>query len=151
MSTELAAEVASSCFSKGLNCAESVLMGVAKALEIDCECIPKIATGLGAGIARTDEVCGAVSGAVMAIGLKYGRVDENDTGARDRVYPLVARFTEEFRKEFGCLRCTDLTGCNLSTPEGMKEFAERKLHAELCAKYVAFAAAETYRIMTVEP
>jgi len=63
-----------SYFRIGYNCAESVLLAIAKdASEIDCDLIPKIATGFGGGISRQGYVCGAVSGAVMGFGLKYGR------------------------------------------------------------------------------
>lgn len=56
-------------------CSESVLFAVSDWLEVRNEFIPKIATGFGAGIGGRGTVCGALSGGVMALGLKFGRKD----------------------------------------------------------------------------
>lgn len=134
-------------FDRGCNCAEAVLQSLAQALEIDCGCAPRIASGFGAGFGKQGSVCGAVSGGIMAIGLKHGRNDIDDD-PRSRVYPLVAKFMDEFKQEFGTYNCGELTGCDLMTPEGNSKFVEMNLKETLCAKAVAFAAASAYRLLS---
>ena len=66
---------------RSYNCCESVLLALAEYLGVESDLIPRIATGVGAGFSLNGLTCGAISGAAMAIGLKYGRrallVDES--------------------------------------------------------------------------
>lgn len=148
MSAERASQIAVERFSSGLNCAESALIGVTEALGIESDCVPRIATPFGGGMGRYGEVCGALTGALMAMGLKLGRQGDDDTAARDRAYPKAVRLMRAFEIEFGSVECRALTGCDMLTPEGAKRFREENMHSELCAKFVAFAAEEAYRIIT---
>lgn len=101
-----------SYFKSGYNCAESTLLAIAKdALEINSDLIPKIATGFGGGISRQGYVCGAVSGAVMGFGLKYGR--NNPEELRAKTYNRVVEFSKQFQKRFGSIVCKELCGCDL--------------------------------------
>lgn len=70
----------------GFNCCESVLLGASEFLGVTSELIPKIATGFGGGIGHTGRICGAVTGAVMALGIKYGRTSPQDIHTRDQLY-----------------------------------------------------------------
>ena len=93
-----AIDCALSYFRMGYNCAESVLLAIAKdALAIDCDLIPKIATGFGGGISRQGYVCGAISGAVIGFGLKYGRNDPDEL--RAKTYNRVVEFYKRFQKK----------------------------------------------------
>ena len=71
----------------------------AEELGLDKETAYKIACGFGSGLSRTDNICGAVSGAIMVIGLKYGKVTPKDNAARDKTQMLVQQFLREFAKE----------------------------------------------------
>lgn len=148
MSAERASQIAVERFSSGLNCAESALIGVTEALGIESDCVPRIATPFGGGMGRYGEVCGALTGALMAMGLKLGRQGDDDTAARDRAYPKAVRLMRAFEIEFGSVECRALTGCDMLTPEGAKRFREENMHSDLCTKFVAFAAEEAYRIIT---
>lgn len=87
-----------SYFRSGYNCAESVLLAIAKdAFEIDSDLIPKVATGFGGGISRQGYVCGVVSGAVMGFGLKYGR--DSPEELRAKTYNRVVEFYRQFQKK----------------------------------------------------
>ena len=88
---------------------------------------------------RQAEVCGACTGALMAIGLKYGE----DKKTCDR---LSNRFFEEFRKENGSFICRDLLECDISTPEGVKYALDNNLFKEFCPKMVASAVKITEKI-----
>ena len=98
----------------------------------------KIAACFGSDM-RQAEVCGACTGALMAIGLKYGE----DKKTCDR---LSNRFFEEFRKENGSFICRDLLECDISTPEGVKYALDNNLFKEFCPKMVASAVKITEKI-----
>lgn len=123
-------------FLSGYNCAESVLLTGCEMLGIESEITPKIATGFGGGIGRQGSVCGALSGAVMALGLKLGRMKAEDTESRERTYAASLQLYKEFEKEFGSAICYELIGCDLTNPEQRKRFHEMNVAKEKCAKFV---------------
>jgi len=133
-------DIAASHFKSGFNCAESVLLTLTEILKVDCDVAPRIATGFGAGVGRCGDVCGALSGAVMMLSLKYGRENGADAEAKDRLYGMVQRLFDIFENEFGSVRCKDITGIDLRTSEGMARFKAEDLHNTLCPKFVIFAA-----------
>jgi C_GCAxxG_C_C family probable redox protein len=136
-------------FNSGFNCAESVLLSLVEAMNMKHSCIPKIATGFGAGFGRQGEVCGAITGAVMALGLKYGRsgLEERDREKKEEMYKIVDDFIKSFEKKFKNIRCINLTGCNMLTPEGLKKFKDENVHASICAQLVAFSAKESAKLL----
>ena len=131
-------EKATSLFDKDFNCAESVLIAVSDVLGIKADVIPKIATPFGGGIGRRGSICGAVSGAIMAIGLEYGRMGPSED--KEKAYELALRFYERFEKKFGSVLCHDLIECDLRTPEGRKKAKDLRVHEEKCCRFVAGAA-----------
>ena len=147
MSAEKASEIAVDAFSKGFNCAESVLIGVTEALGISSECVPRVATAFGGGMGRYGEVCGAVTGGLMAAGLCLGRRNAEDTEARARVYPMAVRLLRAFEIEFCSVECKALTGCDMLTPEGRERMQKEGLHSGLCTRLVAFGAQQACEII----
>lgn len=132
-------EKAVSHFREGFNCAESVLMAYVEVNNIESKIIPIIATGFGGGIGRRGSVCGALNGAIMALGLKYGR-DKIDLVSYDLCVSKCSQCYEGFKNEFGSVFCRDLTGCDLSTNEGRVTFKEHRLKELKCVKYVESAS-----------
>jgi len=129
---------ASSHFKSGYNCAESTLLTIAKnAFEMDSDLIPRIATGFGGGISRQGYVCGAVSAAVMGFGLKCGRSSPEEL--RAHTYNRVVEFLKLFQKKFGSIICRELSGCDLSTMEGIRRFREENVHEQVCSHFVGGA------------
>lgn len=124
-------------FKEKFNCAESVLSGIACELNLETDNIPKIASGFGAGFARQGYICGALSGASMGLGLKYGRTTP-DNDAKAALYARINELFTSFEKEFGHIHCSGLTGCDMKTDEGAAEFASRDLHNTLCPKFVKY-------------
>jgi C_GCAxxG_C_C family probable redox protein len=123
-------------FSKGLNCAQSVLAAKSDLTGLSVTDSLKIATGFGAGMAMMQKTCGAVTGAYMVIGARHGRVNPDDQESRDKTYALISEFNKRFTELFGKLDCRELLGVDLQTEEG-KEEAEREGYFEIkCAKYV---------------
>ena len=88
----------SSLFSKGLNCAQSILAGKSNITGLSVSDSLKIATGFGAGMAMMQKTCGAVTGAYMVIGALHGRVKPDDTEARDRTYAMIEEFNNTTRR-----------------------------------------------------
>lgn len=140
---------ASSYFKSGYNCAESTLLAIAKdALKIDSDLIPKIATGFGGGISRQEYVCGAASGAIMGLSLKHGRNSPEEL--RAHTYNPVVEFLKQFQKKFGSILCKELSGCDLSTIEGIRKFREKNMHKQVCSHFVN-GAIEIFMSLIDEP
>jgi len=131
MTNEDPSSYAVSLFLSGYNCAESVLLALSKHQNVKSRIIPKIATPFGGGIARTGSVCGCVTGALMAIGLRLGRT--KNTEEREPAYTVTTSFLDNFEDRFGSLLCRDLTGCDLRTIKGHKRWEKIK---NKCANYV---------------
>lgn len=144
------AEVAREHFAAGHNCAEAVLLAVAGALGEKSPLIPRLATGFGAGMGRCGEVCGALSGAVMALGLRFGRDNPQDADAKNLVYARAEQLLIDFDARFGDIRCLSLTGCDMRTPEGMLQAKDNNLHVTLCPQFVAFAAERVMEMILAE-
>ena len=125
-------------FDSGFNCAESVLLATSQNALHEVELIPKIATGFGGGMARNGDVCGALVGGIMRIGLTAGR-NSPEESSRDRCYAAVDRFYSAFVKEFGSCKCRELTGLDLKTQGGRAEYRAR-VHSERCTKIVSWAS-----------
>jgi C_GCAxxG_C_C family probable redox protein len=110
---------------EGFNCAQSVFSAWASELGLDRETALRVATAFGGGMGHRGDTCGAVTGAFMAIGLKYSRLRADDEETRDLAYSLVNRFVEEFEARHGSVVCRELLGFDLSTPEGEQLAEER--------------------------
>lgn len=130
-------------FSEHYNCAQSVYAacdpgeGSTEAQRL------ALAAPFGGGIARQGEICGALTGALLALGEASGEAMAADPVAgRDAVYQRAKQITEAFRAAHGSILCRELTGCSLDTEAGQRSFNERGLHQNLCSKLVAFAVAQ---------
>jgi C_GCAxxG_C_C family probable redox protein len=129
-------QIAVDNFKAGFNCAQSVLSSYAEELKIDKETAFKISNGFGAGMARKQEICGAISGAIMVLGLKYGRGEQEGKAKQEKLYEKVQDLLDRFEYEFGTINCKQLlSGCNLQTEEGQRQFKEQRLN-ERCRDYV---------------
>ena len=78
------------------------------------------------------EVCGAVNGAIMLIGLKYGKNKELDNESKEKTYNLIKEYTEKFKKEFGSINCTKLLKYDLSKDEELIKARNSGIFKELC-------------------
>lgn len=117
----------------GYNCAQSVLYAYGPGLGLDAETSLKVATGLGAGMGRRGEVCGAVTGGILALGLKYGRGARQDRLATEETYRKTLELMARFEKRHGSCLCRVLIeGCDLRTEEGQLYFKEHDLLHKTC-------------------
>jgi C_GCAxxG_C_C family probable redox protein len=124
-------------FKSGFNCAQSVLWSYAQELHFDPDLALKIANGFGAGMGRKQEVCGAVNGAIIVIGLWYGRGEHDGMDRHEKTYTMVQKLIDAFVKKCGNVNCRELLGgCSLLTEEGRRRFHDEGLR-EKCSEYVA--------------
>ncbi len=124
-------------YQAGYSCAETVLLAVCRAAGRIDPCIPRVATGFGGGMGRQGETCGAATGAVMAIGLMFGRDTCADAAARLDAYAKTGTFIEQFRQRNGRVTCRDLTGVDMGTEEGRAEYAARNVREKTCSPLIA--------------
>ena len=109
----------------GWMCAESVVAELAHRQGIESDLLPAIATGFCGGVSRRGGMCGAVSGAAMAISLVGGR--HNAADSQEGTYAAVQALVDGFAKEFGSVDCPELLGLRLGTDAGRAEFRARGL------------------------
>jgi C_GCAxxG_C_C family probable redox protein len=131
---------AASLHQDGFRCSQALLGAYSEELGLNKEVAMKIATGFGAGICRQGDVCGAITGAVMVIGLKYGQTNLEDEKAKDVTYYLVEEFIERFKSRHKYTNCRELSECDLSTPEGSRRFRDEKINQTVCNKFIEDAA-----------
>jgi C_GCAxxG_C_C family probable redox protein len=134
------ADLAIAAHDEHFNCSQSVFSVFAPELGLERALALKVATGFGAGMGRQAATCGAVTGAYMAIGLKYSMTDGADQATKEKAYALVQEFARKFRERCGALDCRDLLGTDLSTPAGLKLAQEQKLFAGRCSRLIGTAA-----------
>jgi C_GCAxxG_C_C family probable redox protein len=127
-------------FQGGMLCSQAILSTYGPVLGLPEGDAVRLARGFGSGMARLSEVCGAVSGAFMVLSLINPSSDGQDKQAKEETYVLIRGLAEKFREANGSLRCGDLLGCDLSTPEGAAIFRERGMMQTHCVKYVREAA-----------
>ena len=131
---------AAETFKNGFNCAQAVFSTYAEEFGIDRISALKISCGFGAGMGRRQEVCGAVSGAILLIGCKHGKTIREDNAANEMTYKLVREISEKFIAKHGSISCKELLGCNLLTPEGQQFYKENNCRDLKCVPYVHDAA-----------
>lgn len=133
-------DITANYFSEGYNCAQSVIMAYAEEFGIDPDIAARMAGAFGGGMSRTGHTCGAVSGALMVIGMRLASNDPNDKVAKARTYDIGARFFTAFAARHSSTDCPGLLGCDIGTPEGSRTAREGGLFTTLCPLYVRDAA-----------
>jgi C_GCAxxG_C_C family probable redox protein len=132
---------AETLFTSGCNCAQSVFMACTADLGIDQDTALQLTAPFGGGMARLREVCGALTGLFMAVGLRYGSTDPNDHTAKTQLYERIQALAGQFRQEYGSLLCRDLLQMSEQTSTATPEIRTAEYYARRpCVEYVRFAA-----------
>ena len=118
-------------FAEGFNCSQAIISAYAEPLGLEEEIALKIAAGFGGGMGRLGRTCGAVTGAFMVLGLRYGR-NSPDQAAKERIYARIQEFADRFNARNASLTCKGLLGVDISTPEG-HELAQKNSFSPRCA------------------
>ena len=128
-------EAALELFTGGYNCAQAVLCAYAADCGLEKNKALQAAVGFGGGMGRLQETCGAVTGAIMVLGLSSGFKEGDGRDKINENYAKVRRLVSDFNAKTGTARCRDLLGCDLSTEEGQKLFKEGNLR-DKCKDYI---------------
>lgn len=132
-------EQAESYFKEGFSCSQAVFATYSGQLGLDSEMALKIAGAFGGGMGHIGETCGAVTGALMVIGLKYGKTRAEDNMAKEKTYALVQEFTKRFKAAHGSISCKGLLPYDISNPEGMQQAREAGVFKTACPQFVKSA------------
>jgi len=135
------ADRAETLFREGCNCAQAVFVACLDEQALEKEAAIKIAASFGGGMGRLREVCGALTGLFMAVGLKEGYTDLNDREAKTAHYQLIQNLGLRFKEEYGSLLCRDLLMLDEQVSDPQPEVRTEAYYAKRpCAEYVRFAA-----------
>lgn len=118
------------------NCAQSVFRVFSEDLGLDEDLALSVAQGFGGGMGHTGSVCGAVTGAYMALGLASRTYKDNARQNIDKTYALMGEFSRKFKELNGSTNCSELLGYDLSTPEGMTAAREKAVFLTMCPNFV---------------
>ncbi len=144
------AETAADYKRKGWNCSQSIVKAFSAELGVDEQAAVKMASSLGAGIGHNGEVCGALSGAALVIGARYGNTDPADTASRDKAYEKANLLLEKFEKEYHTVLCRELLSANLKNPEELKRARESGVFQTQCPIFVLSAGRILEEILCLE-
>ena len=125
-------------FSQKLHCSQSVLAVFAEECGITEEQALRLGSCFGTGM-RKGEVCGAVTGALMVLGLLYGQKKAGDAEGRQTSNKVNDLMMDRFKEKCGSYICNDLLGCDVTTSEGIQYCRDNKLFTDFCPKMVAVA------------
>jgi C_GCAxxG_C_C family probable redox protein len=127
-------------FVEGYNCAQSVAFAFYDECGISEDAALKVSCGFGAGMGRKQEVCGAVAGGIMVLGLLRGRGTADPRSVTEALYPMTRKFMDAFAVRNGSYLCRDLlSGCDLTSEEGRRHFKEDGLFEKVCKQCVRSA------------
>ena len=147
-------ENASLLFEGNYNCAQAVLASYADDFGLDKDLAVSLASGFGAGIGRSGQVCGAVTGACMVIGLQYGSKLSEESSFQERkekTYLLVAEFLDKFKERNGSITCRGLIGYDLDDPNQHAEAKLLGIFTSHCNRYVRDSVELTEEILRSIP
>src|SRR6202158_2825994 len=127
------------CFKEGFNCTQAMLSTYGQQFGLDRENAVKIARDFGSGICM-GETCGAVTGALMVIGLKHAGLKGRSLFSKDRTEGIAREFVARFKARNGTTECRELLGCDVSSFGGLKTAKKEKHFKKRCPKFVRDAA-----------
>ena len=131
------AKTAEELFKNGCNCSQAVLLAFSDVTGLEDETALKLASSFGGGMGRMREVCGAVSGALMVLGIAKGYSDLSDSDAKKEHYALIQEFARRFKEENGSIICRELlsgvkTENGVSPEKRTDEYYKKRPCSELC-------------------
>lgn len=122
-------------FQQGFDCSQIVLVQFAEQLGLTAEQANQVSAAFGGGMMR-GETCGAVIGALMAIGLKYGQTKAGDMQQKDIMSQKRAEFQSTFLEKYSSCMCKDLLEHDISSEQGLQQILEKNLFFTFCPKVV---------------
>jgi C_GCAxxG_C_C family probable redox protein len=143
-------EIASEYMRKGFNCAQSIIKTYANEVGMKEEDAIRMASALGGGVGRNGHICGAVSGAALIIGMKFGTTDPANFQAKEKAYNKTNELLEKFSVENKSVLCKELIPYDMKIPEELKKAREAGVFARQCPLYVLSAGRILENIISSE-
>ncbi len=137
--TDDSSEGAKRYFSQNYNCAQSVAKSILEATGLNVEQITNIMAGFGAGIAHQGNVCGAVSGAIAALGVIMGETISDVQVHKEATYDISEKFVSIFEEQHASLLCDKLTSIEMRDIEQRNKAMKEGVFRTVCPNYVADA------------
>ncbi|MGY5872661.1 MAG: C-GCAxxG-C-C family protein [Candidatus Thorarchaeota archaeon] len=131
--------LATKYFSGNYNCSQSVMKAILVSKDLDFEQITNLSAGLGAGMAHEGNVCGAVSGAIAALGVIIGSTINDVKEHKEATYAITEDFVARFKKKQGSILCDKLTGIEMRNEDERKAAMKDGTFTKLCPHFVADA------------
>jgi len=144
------ASKAQKMFEDGHACSQAVLTAFAHRYNLPEELALKLSCSFGGGMGRQGMTCGAVTGALMVLGLAAGRVDPDDDAAREKNDVLVQEFFRRFQDKHNTLICNELTGIEMSCPDARTLGKEDGRFDQVCPGVVGFAAELVTELLEID-
>ena len=130
---------AAELFLNGYNCAQAIAVAFSDVTRLDQDFSARMASSFGGGMGRMREVCGAVSGMLMVVGLLYGYDHPGDDTQKKAHYTLVQHLAGQFREQVGSIVCREILKNPPSDPAPSPRTAEYYAQRP-CARMVYIAA-----------
>jgi C_GCAxxG_C_C family probable redox protein len=142
---------AESLFREGFSCSQAVLMAFAPGLGLKQRQAALVASAFGGGMARHGWTCGALTGALMALGLHRGHSTADDTATKDALFARVQALVARFEAQHGSTACRQLTGANMLDAAERQAASDRGVFSTLCPQLVRTAATLVAGALSEEP
>ena len=137
--TEESVKLALELFSGDYNCAQSSMKAILMGCNMDFDQIFHLTAGLGAGVAHEGNVCGAVTGAIAALGVIEGKYHSEATKQKQQAYTRGEEFIRRFKQKHGTVLCNDLTGIEMTDLKARQKANEDGTFTKMCPSFVADA------------
>lgn len=134
-------------YENGFNCSQAVFTTFATDYGMPEDLALKVATQFGGG-ARKGEMCGAVSGALMVLGLEFGHFHVNAPEEKGNAFQKAEEFMDLFVERQGTVTCRELLGYDISKPEDVIKIKELNLFKSFCPKMVQCATEIVQEMLT---
>jgi C_GCAxxG_C_C family probable redox protein len=134
------AEIARATFRQGFNCSQAVLSAFGEEFGLDQVMARRVAAAFGGGMGHMGETCGAVTGAFMVIGLKYGMTVADGSQSHREAFSRVRDFVEQFKARHGSIVCRDLLGFDITDRNAFRESMKQGIPQKICPGLVQDAA-----------
>jgi C_GCAxxG_C_C family probable redox protein len=134
-------EKAVTLYKQSFNCSQSVFTAFRDESRLGEETALKLSTVFGAGVSATGtSLCGAVTGALLAISMKHGQAGASGPAQRAELYAMGKSFMDQFAKVNGSCTCSEILGINIGTPANMQKARDMKLFETKCLDAVKTAS-----------
>ncbi|MGC9779150.1 MAG: C_GCAxxG_C_C family protein [Candidatus Heimdallarchaeota archaeon] len=132
-------KIAKDYFATGYNCAQAVLRTVLEHKGLYFNEAPMVAAGFGGGISRRGEICGTLTGAIMAIGVIHEQTIDDRSELKAATYKSTAELIEKFSEIHDTPICNELVGFDMTNPDARQKGNDEGIFSTICPKFVVDA------------